>query len=278
MRTRHFFQVMGVAVTLLNLPTVVGQTIALKDIGHFVAKFAFKAGYTRDSVDVSQLLAWDIHYVDDWSHDSLWGHFYPDGHWVFLDTVDQNPTVKYSWSGNNSRAAQFQRLRFYVMDDFVGFESQRNILTVWEKIGRDSIRFLCAQIGHYDSGIENTIVKEVTVFPDTSLLLCVEARGGDADEVWGRTTFLRGDDLCTFVPFREASWSTGYYIRVHYDLSLLWSRQFQILETTDFLSDDSAVLGADRYAQRVDSVNTKILDLWDLAADSFDIGDARYKR
>lgn len=276
------------AVAMLQSPAGQAQVVAKADLDRLIGVFDYqdsswlanvdrtrfenRAARTSDSVDVSHFVRWFVDTTDQPITKVAWSLVNrPATRLVtYIDPHEQSGDLQYQVDG------KVERLSYYIMTDAVGFELQHNVLTLWRVVG-DSLEFVCAQSGHFESSIGRAMIKHVATFPDNSILLFVEAAGGDGGDCWGRYTFLRGESLCDFAPFYLKDWwrdgSRPGGVETHIYASKLWDEPFKLNEFVEYYSPDST--GFDPRIGEIgahqDSSKANIVDLWQIAVDSFHI-------
>ena len=162
--------------------------------------------------------------------------------------------------------------RWMVFHENRGYGNQ-NILTFWLRDGRDSLRFVCGQIGPFDGVRARVEVRRVTAFPDSSFLVVVEHRGSE----YGRFDFFRALVPCElelfysklFTPMPGNDIARGNSSSVSYNLEKLVHPNYQISEITEFGRFTTTHLYTEKY--HLDSTKVQILDLWEMAIEHFNI-------
>jgi hypothetical protein len=139
-------------------------------------------------------------------------------------------------------------------------------------VGEDSIRYIRGQIGEFNTGREGYgSVEHVTVLPDTSILLVVKIE----EELTGVHKFSVGDIDGYFTPFLESQqYRTNVFpeengIIIFYDFSELHEPLYQAVEIIKHFTGVSTYDYDHGFANfgvpRLDSVDTRILNLWEMA-------------
>ena len=151
--------------------------------------------------------------------------------------------------------------------DLNGWERQRNVLTIWHREGRDSLRYICGQTGPFDTGLGGAGIKYISVFPDSSILLVV-SKGGEGYNIF---SFLRGKSFCEFVEF----YNSGYYdynckvgkscVKIIYDLDKIGWPNYQTVEVFEYFTGNEYELKGEYTGIKFDSVDVLILNLWEMA-------------
>jgi len=243
------------------------QTIYLPDFDYFVGCFAVEDTLIRGSIDCSHFIDWRIIKPGENSRRRDYSEisYSRDRHWVYdWDPItDQDAKVKMSIYDNF-----IDRLYFYILMDYFGHEYQINVLTVWERVGRDSLRYYCGQTGYFDTGIGRARVEHVNIFPDSSLLLVI-SKGG---EFGGSYIFFHGITACNFAEYYNRSWrfphqeGTGEYTEAHYDFRHVGYPYYQVIEINEHISID--LLPTEElyrtFSKSIDTVTVKTIKLWEL--------------
>ena len=249
-----------------------GQTVSVDDFDYFVGCFAVTDPLNKETVDCSRFIEWQFVRPDSDGYRRVQNKFESsrNRHWVYdwdpLSNQSKNPCgPRYRQSSNG--------FEFYILMDLFGHERQINVLTAWERVGRDSLRYHCGQVDGFDSSIGASRIERVITFPDSSTLLVVKSEG----EGYRRYSFFRGSPNCDFVSFYKKHWgiphdqSGGSYTNIHYNFEHLVSSAFKITEVSEFITvkyEDPFYLG---YQISVDSANVRIIDLWEMAQKRFGI-------
>ncbi len=248
---------------------VAGQAIASKDLPYFIGRIRVVDSW-GDTLDYSQFLEWRIDSaasVNSWTQIKS-----PDRNscWVISSLGDGN---QMELRGDPSTT---WKLKFQLMTVLWGIDSfPGQMLTVWEKIGRDSIRFLCIDSIVSRAGINE--IKKALYFPDSSILLYCgfyEAYHGSVEVNY---CFFRGTPRCDFQCLYAARWSNFYSIRTNVLTNYLVIDQYRVSEVTEYFRDFSKngliLSGPNSYydGHRLDSTKIRVIDLWELAKEKFNI-------
>jgi len=243
------------------------QTIYLPDFDYFVGCFAVEDTLVRGSIDYSHFIDWRIIKPEENSRRRDFSEitYSKDRYWVYdWDPItDQDGKVKmsiYNYFIDN--------LYFYILMDYFGHEYQINVLTVWERVGRDSLRYYCGQMGNFDTGIGKATVKHVNIFPDSSILLVIN-KGG---EFGGSYIFFHGTTPCNFVQYYSTKWrypnpeTAGKYTEAHYDFRRVGYPYYQVVEIKEQISIDLLLTEEpiQRFSISIDNVTAKTINLWDM--------------
>jgi len=250
-----------------------GQTIHKKDLDYFIGCFPKIDTSGRRTIDCSEFVEWRIAEPDSGSQKRNFNgiSYSKDKHWVYRwDRVtEQDGDVK-----SNHYYRGFDKLKFYILMDFSGHGNKINVLTVWEEVGHDSLRYYCGQVGPFGSGPGSVKVEYVNVFPDSSLLLVVKGRSEKSDGY----RFCRGKSPCNFKKFYNKAWRSplgdeyGRFTKTYYNFEELVGPLYQIAEVTEYID---IILQIDYYqkttlVKSIDSADVKIINLWEMANDSLD--------
>jgi len=252
------------------------QTIHKDDLPYFVGKYpvsivSSEKGKTDKIIDCSQFLEWMIVRPDNKKtkrRSSLENiKSFRDGHWVY--SWPDPDRIKRVSGSTEMASRKLLNLRFYMLMDCCGHRFPGNVLSVWEPVSVDSLRYFCGQRGPFN--ISGARISLVTVFPDSSLLTVVETGGGDAEEAWGGHLFLRGESPCSFQLFYQTAWSENEFSSKNeyafYDLKHLHPPSYKVVEVTEHLT----FARSPDYHLHIDSATAKIIDLWELAKEHFHI-------
>lgn len=249
-----------------------GQTLHIDDFDYFVGCFAGADLYAKESIDCSKFVEWRILKPDsdkgrrdlgsiEYSADKFWVY-----DWEPLSSQSRIP-------GGGKYRQNSGGLEFYILMDFFGHERQRNVLTVWERIGKDSLRYHCGQAGDFDSFIGASRVERVRTFPDQSILLVVRCGG----EGYQGYKFFRGSPECDFKSFYERRWSIPYgegggsYTSLHYNFEHMRGSSYNTTEVSEYISIKPIDLDYGLRETIVDSASVRIIDVWDMAKIYFGI-------
>ena len=244
-----------------------GQTIHINDFDYFIGCFERTDPLDRESIDCSEFVEWHIinPEADGIKRDLSSIEYSKDKHWVY----DWEPLSTQHRSFAGSRYRQSSRgFQFYILMDFFGHERMVNVLTAWERIGKDSLRYHCGQVGGFDSFIGSSRIERVKTFPDNSILLVVKSGG----EGYQGYSFFRGSPECNFQSFYKKQWGIPYnegensYTSTHYNLEHMRRSSYKAIEVSEFITTNKDDLD---FQISVDSAKVKIIDLWDMAKKTF---------
>ncbi len=248
-----------------------GQTIHINDFDYFVGCFERTDPLDRESIDCSEFVEWHIinPEADGIRRDLSSIEYSKNKHWVY----DWEPLSNQHRSFAGRRYRQSSRgFQFYILMDFFGHERKINVLTAWERIGRDSLRYHCGQVGGVDSFIGSSRIESVKTFPDNSILLVVKSGG----EGYKGYSFFRGSPDCDFESFYEKRWGIPYsesgggsYTNIHYNFEHMRRSAYNATEVSEFITIQYDDLDYGGFQISVDSANVKIIDLWEMAKKHF---------
>lgn len=181
-----------------------------------------------------------------------------------------------TWYGSwgNRADPNWRTYRWVIMEDYFVYEVRRNVMTVWQTLPSDSLEFVCAQAGPFDSWLATAWVRKVILFPDNSLLMVVEKAGEGSNSY----QFLRGETPCEFEVFYEVNFDRcgesphKNFERVTFNLDKLVNPYYRLAQTTEYysMSPDTAVW-LENGREHLDSTKAEVVDLWDLAVEHFGI-------
>jgi len=251
--------------------TVASQTIHEDDLDYFVGAFAVVDSSGQTHVDGSKFVDWFLLMPDSAGMRTFREYaFSPDRLWVYDWYALTEQSGEMRWRHRPQyRDSEQVTYRYYIMQDYGGWELQRNVLTIWKPVGCDSLQYVCGQTDDFDTSIGHASVKLMTVFPDGSLLMVVDQSG----EIRGAYGFYRGTSPCNFERFYLYTWFTGDEAdtvseRATFDLRSLTdvsSRDYHVYVHNEFLRRP------DLHRETIDSVTYQAFDLWRLAKEHFGI-------
>ncbi len=255
------------------------QTIHLKDLDRFLCKFRLRDTMPQDASHPNGLPRCDLSTIIEWKLDSTdsdgqrWSASHPprehNCEWLCLDVAkQQNADIWIAANRPDSKSGEFQ---YYVLWDVEGYGGLNDVLTLWQRVGRDSLRFVCAQDQYYGGNLSRAWVEKGAQFPDGSVMLCVHEAFGDADAYFEKFSFLRGESPCELRPFYVRQYDQDSKAELRYDFSHMSSSPFRVTETSLYVSLDSS--GENRIDPRtiLDSASSRVIDLWEIARDSLGI-------
>lgn len=259
-------------LALLVSSEAMAQTIHIEDLDYFVGYYSLKDTMDLESADLSRFVEWTALYP---------GPNYRGRDFRSLRSKKGTMMV-YNWrllteqEGEISGGIRFigyDRYQFYMLySRYLSYDSTIGVLTTWEIVDIDSIKYIRGQIGEFNTGLEGQgMVEQVCVFPDTSILLVVRIE----EVLTGVHKFLRGSINGDFKTFYESEQYRKYVfggengIIISYDFSGLDEPLFQAVEIVKFFTsvpwDEYGEYDYDFGIPRVDSADTRVLNLWDMA-------------
>lgn len=258
-------------VLLLSSSSAFTQTIHVDDIDYFVGMFGVRDSSGSTVVDCSKFVDWFLAAPDSTGRRSLAQIKYtpPYSLWVYdwSRLSDQASTIKWH-RPPNARDSGLAGYRYFIMQDYTGWEMQRNVLTVWKTVGCDSLQYVCGQADSFETGIGHAGVEFVTPFPDGSLLMVVNKSG----EGTGAYRFYRATEPCHFEQFHSYNWrpvtddrADGEYATV--DLRYL----SELFPNYTVVARREYVRHPEMNHEIVDSVSYQVIDLWKLAREFFNL-------
>lgn len=266
-------------LSIIAAPAAITQTVHVAEIDYFVGRMARDSGRNGE-IDCSGFTDWFIDAPDPYANrtgrrpklrtmkHSFHHHLLAD--WAPITKQDG----EFAWSGSGvDLPREFWKSRWYILSDYLGHELSRNVLTYWKLTNSDSLTFECGQVGPFDAGIGRADVRRVTTFPDNSLLMVVEERG----EGYSGFHFFRGLTPCDFVQFYSRSFKSwpdegefGDYERLLYNFERLIRPSYHLTEVSEYSHVTSpGEPWESSYRSVIDSAETKIIDLWQLAQEFF---------
>jgi hypothetical protein len=233
------------------------QTIHKDDIEYFFGKFSLADSLER-SFDLSAFADWKVNPRDSLADRSPQPSFGPErGLVVNLPTVEQSSKIVDDCR-HMAAARKYNELRFFVMSDRSRWGTG-NVLTVWEVVGPDSLRYLCARScrGYYE-------VDKVSFFNDGTLLVVLCGGSGDVDFVTGAYSFLYGTP-CHLEELYSNGWKKEEWVKsgtyVFYNIPCPTRQVTEVTEYSSLMGD------APDYWHRIDSASAKVLDMWKMVQD-----------
>jgi hypothetical protein len=275
---------MLVLMAIINLCfPIQAQTIHKDDLQCFAGAFAVKYPgqhlsldeITGDEIDYSKFIDWRFIYPDSQGfirgYDSI--PYVPEKRWVFFPR-DWQTIKQFNWNYYHPNLTKY---KYYIMADYLGHEVQFNILSIWEPVGKDSLRYCGGQFGPFNTSIGGAQVAALTLFPDTSILMAVKLGG----EGYVGYSFLRGVTPFKFTEFYKDNENSegfeddtsGITIDLLYRFDHLGLGSYKITEVKEYYSwrNQRFPSGYDHYKTNLDSSTIAIIDLWQKAKDYFNI-------
>lgn len=268
----------------LVVASICSQTIHKNELDYFIGQLRINNTDSGRFIDCCEFTDWFVERPDP---HSLGAESRPRLYSIPLSLThhllfDWKPITRqrgeFRWSGlgadESVEMEEYWGYRWYIFIDFFGHELQRNVLTVWKLSGSgkkgyfDSLTFVCGQVGSFNSGIGRADVKRVTAFPDGSFLLIVRNHG----EGYARYDFFRGNSPCNFEKFYSKSFNPmpgddfpqGKSVDVFYNLEKVVHPSLRLNEIIEY-----GYYYQNKYF--IDSTTFKILDLWEMAIEHFEI-------
>lgn len=267
--------------TWLMVASICSQTVHRNDLDYFVGQLRISNTDSGRFIDCCDFEDWFVDVPDPYefgaikSRPRLYSISHSKDYYLFAnwDSQDEyNTEFRYQGS-NGGLPTSYWWSRWMILHDHFGHEKRQNILTVWMREGRDSLKFKCGQIGPFDTWLGKAEVRKATVFPDSSFFVIVEHRG----ENYGRYDFFRGLAPCELELFYSKSFNPmpgndiarGNSVNLSYNLEKLVHPNYQISEVTEFGRYTTTQLYPEKY--HLDSTKVKVLDLWEMAIEYFKI-------
>ena len=164
----------------------VAQTIHVKDLNRFLCKFRLRDTMPEDASHREGLPRPDLSQVVEWKFDSLdadgrsWAASHPprerNCEWMCLDVSKQDGEL---WISGTSAGIQSGAYCYYVLWDVEGYGGLNAALSLWRRIGIDSLTFVCAHEGYYGGNLSRSWVQKAAQFPDGSTMVCVYEAFGE---------------------------------------------------------------------------------------------------
>ena len=259
--------------TLIMTSSIFGQTIHIDDFDYFVGCFALKDTADHKSADLSRFIEWksikpkpnyqgrDIRAIKR-DKEKLWV-------WNWYALSKQQSEIKVG-----AGILGFHPYRFILLYDRFPQEYNIGILTIWEMVGEDSIKYISGHYGDFDTERRAFgSIELVSIFPDTTILIAAKFPG----EYTGIHRFFVGDMNRGFRAFyKSEQYGTRVFLnetskKISYDFNELYESLYQAVEIIKYVTSISThyteLDQSDFGAPRIDSVTTGILDLWEMAQD-----------
>jgi hypothetical protein len=244
-----------------------GQVIAADELPYFMGRIGILDGW-GDTLDFSHFLEWrldSLAYADNWDPVKS-----PDGGgcWAVASGNVEPSTLDPLFG--------FWKYKFQLMTvlwDMALIPGR--LLTVWQIVGTDSVRFLCIDSVVSVSGIDQ--IKRVQFFPDSSILLHCQLYDWCHGIVEGSDRFFRAAAPCEFQQIYAACWRNFSPIKTYVSSDRLLMDRYRISEITEYLTVPermSTVLAGPNSmydGSLLDSAKVRVIDLWDLAKEEFGI-------
>ncbi len=261
-----------IILTSITISFSNAQTIHINDFDYFVGSFGRTDTLDRESIDCSRFVEWQLIRPDAAGIRRVLGQIEHSRsrHWVY----DWEPLSKQRGNLKRTRYRPGSRkFEFYILMDLFGHERKINVLTAWERTGKDSLQYHCGQIGGFDSFIGSSRIERLKTFPDSSTLLVVKNGG----EGYSGYDFFRGSTSCAFVNFYGKRWRIPYderggsYTNIHYNFQHLRRSSYKVTEVSEYITRKSINPDYGLYETIVDSASVRIIDLWEMAKEHFNI-------
>ena len=255
---------------VLLAPPANSQTFHRDDLDHLVAAFRWPDTTQRRCIpDCSMIVEWHIIKPGEGAKRRS-VKFSRSKHWVDFPRPlsPEDGQIKKDWRGLPAHGCD--DCEFRIMMDVFGHVSQRNVLTLWQKSGSDSVVFVCGQGEGFNTGIGFGRVRWVTLLPDSTFLLVAELGG----EGYQSFAFYRGLSPCRFEQFYSnlQNWDEedSNMTRLSYTFDkLVWPDHY-LTEIIEYTHAEEIRFGRMRgFHMIIDSAHTRILDLWQLAREHF---------
>ena len=244
---------------------VSAQTISLDQRTKFIAKFTKKDSTKSGDVDLSRIVEWRL--------DSAGGIS------GILKPAFALESRKYLWTA-------LEDSRFPAMPDYGSPQSNAGIilhqdslaffflyngegacvlLTTWDLIGKDRIRFKCAITTDFYPLNSALWIEKTVRFPDSSLLIYVRSSNVNESRDGGCDWYCRWSRSCELQLVYKTQWAAVYplqFCKITYDSQELSEHNYVVIERIDF-----GRLVGDPYGHDMqrDSSTARELDLWDMA-------------
>jgi len=263
---------LGLALAVLSFASAGAQTIAITDRTRFVAKFARTDTVNwLHAVDYSRIVEWRLDTAEGRRAVSAPAYFSVSRKyvWTALDDARIPSMPEYYTGGPTSgitRPEMGVELHF-----LYNFEGEFVLLSVWDLIGEDSIRYRCAFPTEFYWPNDALWIEKTARFPDSSLLVflrstnVMDAQDGDCD--W----FYRWRQPCEFQLIHQTQWEAVYpanFQRITYDAHALSDTSYRVTEKADF---GRLVGNPHGHSMQRDSFNNREIDMWELAVKKFGI-------
>lgn len=253
---------------------VSGQTISLKQHGQLYLKFA--------RTDTLKWMKFDLSHPVDWQLDTIGradslrcekeiDPFRSIQPFVWTTLSDfRNGLARHSLAESvttpNGLIMPNARMAFFVVGQFDVMTRDPAILTIWDLVGSDSMRYRCGALTEYRRLSDVIKVVKGVQFPDSSVLLhlnMTDEPNREYEKEEGNW-FYQIKPACDVRLLYKSIWYRdlkGPTKWVMLDLSGLDDQHYEVRETTNF-----GWGGVTRLSDLpVDSSKTRVIDLWELA-------------
>ena len=265
----HFKFILAGLVILSGLlvfdSQIAAQTICSKDIALFRGRMQRVPIYDKQFPEVVVGTRPNVSAFSDWDLDTVrsdgkvWSQLHPSEQNFQCLYIDPGP----SGQGFYPRGNQI----YFIMNDIFGYGGGRSLLSQWERVLPDSLRFICAQEGPFEGRLSSVRLVDGAAFPDSSVVLVISENFGDACSFGTTYYFLRGEADCEFSQFYKTSFNQRSVRQFDYNFSWFLRSQYQVVETSAFVTRTPSYADCDTYT--LDSVSSRIINLWEMAKDSF---------
>lgn len=222
----------------------------------------------RRMVHIGELIDWDVRKRknDIQYSDTI--------HWVTvpygLEPTDPN-------GGQPNAQPWLQQYEYYLFIDILGHELQQNILTIWTAFTDDSLRLSCANYsdGVFATSVGTAQILKSAALPDKSVILVAEFYDGEGDHSF---RFFREQSECEFSEFYRVGSSSDDFDKQGKDYSFVLDYlQYPSSQCVELLHHLTNVMIVDQGVtfrrREIDSVEIKIIDLWQLARKHYDLSE-----
>jgi hypothetical protein len=251
------------------------QTIAEKDLPLFAGKIKVNDSW-GDRLDFSHFIDWRI---DSQVISGNWIKIKsPDGGgcWVISEG---KPVEAPSPLLLSLKERQGSRYKYQLLAVIWGIDLFTNrLLSVWERVGQDSLRFLGIDSAVSVAGIDK--IKQIQYFPDSSILIYCQLSDCYHGICTGCDQFFRQIDFCRFQKLYGTSWHNYNPVKTYIKSDRLCENRYRVSEITEFLSrPDTGRIGVVLAGPNLtydgsilDSAKIRVIDLWELAKEKMGEG------